>query len=165
MTASKQHNAHTFFCMRTSLSLSLFFHSSARALMYWVSFCFSCNGMMDMALEVIQYTVSWSGFLQIWTSHLPSGNVSASRVWFPLSLWIFFPGPVIPLPEKLVLQWLPCHVPGVRPPCWPSGKASTSRAEGPRIESRLRRDFFGVESYQWLQNWHSSGYPARRLAL
>ena len=25
--------------------------------------------------------------------------------------------------------------------------------------------FVGVESYQWLQNWHSSGYPARRLAL
>ena len=25
--------------------------------------------------------------------------------------------------------------------------------------------FFGVESFQWLQNWHSSGYPARRLAL
>ena len=24
--------------------------------------------------------------------------------------------------------------------------------------------FFGVESYQRLQNWHSSGYPARRLA-
>ena len=44
-------------------------------------------------------------------------------------------------------------------------KASASRAEGPRFESRLRRDFFGVESYQWLQNWHSSGYPARRLAL
>ena len=44
-------------------------------------------------------------------------------------------------------------------------KASASRAEGPVFESRLRRDFFGVESYQWLQNWHSSGYPARRLAL
>ena len=27
-------------------------------------------------------------------------------------------------------------------------KASTSRAEGPGFESRLRRDFFGVESYQ-----------------
>ena len=26
--------------------------------------------------------------------------------------------------------------------------ASTSRAEGPGFESRLRRDFFGVESYQ-----------------
>ena len=25
--------------------------------------------------------------------------------------------------------------------------------------------FFRVESYQWLKNWHSSGYPARRLAL
>ena len=25
--------------------------------------------------------------------------------------------------------------------------------------------FFGVESYQWLKNWHSSGYPARRLAF
>ena len=27
-------------------------------------------------------------------------------------------------------------------------KASTSRAEGHGFESRLRRDFFGVESYQ-----------------
>ena len=43
--------------------------------------------------------------------------------------------------------------------------ASTSRAEGPGFESRLRRDFFGVKSYQWLKNWHSSGYPARHLAL
>ena len=44
-------------------------------------------------------------------------------------------------------------------------KASALRAEDPGFESRLRRDFFGVESYQWLKNWHSSGYPARRLAL
>ena len=28
-----------------------------------------------------------------------------------------------------------------------------------------RRDFFGVELYQWLKNWHSSDYHARRLAL
>ena len=27
-------------------------------------------------------------------------------------------------------------------------KASASRAEGPGFESRLRRDYFGVESYQ-----------------
>ena len=27
-------------------------------------------------------------------------------------------------------------------------KASTTRAEGPEFESRSRRDFFGVESYQ-----------------
>ena len=27
-------------------------------------------------------------------------------------------------------------------------KASASRAEGPGFESRLRRDFFGVDSYQ-----------------
>ena len=27
-------------------------------------------------------------------------------------------------------------------------KASASREEGPGFESRLRRDFFGVESYQ-----------------
>ena len=52
-----------------------------------------------------------------------------------------------------------------QPPRWSSGKASASRAEDPGFESRLRRDFFGVESYQWLENWHSSGYPARRLAL
>ena len=44
-------------------------------------------------------------------------------------------------------------------------KASASGAEDPRFESRLRRDFSGVESYQRLQNWHSSGYPARHLAL
>ena len=53
----------------------------------------------------------------------------------------------------------------LRPHHRPSGKASTSRAEGPGFESRLGRDFFRVESYQWLQNWHSSGFPARRLAL
>ena len=51
------------------------------------------------------------------------------------------------------------------PPRWPNGKAFASRAEDPGFESRLRRDFFGVESYQWLKKWHSSGYPARRLAL
>ena len=44
-------------------------------------------------------------------------------------------------------------------------KASASRAGDPGFESRLRRDFSGVESYQWLKNWHSSGYPARRQAL
>ena len=44
-------------------------------------------------------------------------------------------------------------------------KASASRPEDPGFESRLRRDFFGIESYQLLKNWHSSGYPARRLAL
>ena len=53
----------------------------------------------------------------------------------------------------------------VGPPRWPSGKASASIAEDPGFESRLRRDFVGVESYQRLKNWHSSGYPARRLAL
>ena len=50
-------------------------------------------------------------------------------------------------------------------PRWSSGKASTSRAEGPGFKSRLRQDFFGVESYQWLKNCLSSGYPARRQAL
>ena len=30
----------------------------------------------------------------------------------------------------------------------PSGKASASTAEDPGFESRLRRDFFGVKSYQ-----------------
>ena len=53
--------------------------------------------------------------------------------------------------------------------CWdvkqPTNKQTASRAEDPVFESRLRRDLFGVESYQWLKNWHSSGYPARRLAL
>ena len=44
-------------------------------------------------------------------------------------------------------------------------KASSSRAEDAGFESRLRRDFFGVESYQRLRNWHSSGYPARSLVL
>ena len=44
-------------------------------------------------------------------------------------------------------------------------KASPSRAENPGFESSLRRDVFGFESYQWLKNWHSSGHPARRLAL
>ena len=44
-------------------------------------------------------------------------------------------------------------------------KASAPRAEDPGFEFRLHRDFSGVESYQWLKKWHSSGYSARRLAL
>ena len=38
--------------------------------------------------------------------------------------------------------------PTTKPPRWPSGKASASRAEDPEFESRLRRDFFGVVSHQ-----------------
>ena len=59
-----------------------------------------------------------------------------------------------------------------QPPLWPRDnlvglivKASASRVEDPGFESRLPRDFAGVESYRWLKNWHSSGYPSRRLAL
>ena len=33
---------------------------------------------------------------------------------------------------------------GFKQPGWPSGKASTSGAEDPGFESRLRRNFFGV---------------------
>ena len=35
-------------------------------------------------------------------------------------------------------------------------KASASRAEDPGFESLLRRDFFGVEPYQWLSRQASS---------
>ena len=52
-------------------------------------------------------------------------------------------------PKKRLFPW-PCADQSL-PPCWPSGKASASRAEGPGFESRLWRDFFGVESYQWLK--------------
>ena len=34
-------------------------------------------------------------------------------------------------------------------------KPSAPKAEGPEFESRLRREFFRVESYQRLQNWYS----------
>ena len=43
-------------------------------------------------------------------------------------------------------------------------KASTSRAEDPGFESRLRRDFSGSSHTSDLKNWHSRGYPTRRLA-
>ena len=51
--------------------------------------------------------------------------------------------------DHRLLQQLLIEGPKVsaKPPRWPSGKASASRAEGPGFESRLRRDFFGVESY------------------
>ena len=34
------------------------------------------------------------------------------------------------------------RTPLLLPPCWPSGKASTSRVEDPRLDSRLHQDFF-----------------------
>ena len=39
-------------------------------------------------------------------------------------------------------------------------KSSAPKAEGPEFESRLRRDFSASR-----QDWHSSGHPARHLAL
>ena len=44
-------------------------------------------------------------------------------------------------------------------------KVSAWRVKDPGFKAHLRRYFFGVESYQWLNNWHSSGYPARHLVL
>ena len=44
-------------------------------------------------------------------------------------------------------------------------KASALGVKDLGFESHLQQDFFRVESYQWLKIWHSSGYPARRLAL
>ena len=35
----------------------------------------------------------------------------------------------------------------VKPPRWPSGKVSASRAEDPGFESRLQRDFFTGSSH------------------
>ena len=44
-------------------------------------------------------------------------------------------------------------------------KASALRAEDPEVWfSLVQWGFFLVELYQWLKNWHSSGYPARCLA-
>ena len=44
-------------------------------------------------------------------------------------------------------------------------KASASRAEDPEFWILLAMGFFWVKSFQWLKHWHSSGYPARRVAL
>ena len=44
-------------------------------------------------------------------------------------------------------------------------KASASGSGRSQVQIPLATGFFQVESYQWLINWHSSGYPARRLAL
>ena len=44
-------------------------------------------------------------------------------------------------------------------------KASASRAEDPGFESRLHRDFSGVESYQWLKNWHPTLPGAWRCSV
>ena len=40
--------------------------------------------------------------------------------------------------------WFNIGIPCFRPPHWPSGRAFASRAEDPRFEYRLRRDFFRV---------------------
>ena len=44
-------------------------------------------------------------------------------------------------------------------------KASASRAEDPWFEFRWRQNFFESSHTADLTHWHSSGYPARRLAL
>ena len=44
-------------------------------------------------------------------------------------------------------------------------KASALGEADPGFNSLLCWDYSRVKSYQWLTNWHSSGYPARRLVL
>ena len=52
----------------------------------------------------------------------------------------------------------------LKPPHWLSCKASVLRVAD-LVQFLLSLwSFFQVESYQWLKNWYSSGYPARYLA-
>ena len=51
------------------------------------------------------------------------------------------------------------------PPHWPSGQGIRLETGRSGVRIQFVTGFFQVESYQWLKNWHSSGYPARRLAL
>ena len=44
-------------------------------------------------------------------------------------------------------------------------KAFASRAEDPGFESHLRQDFSRSSHTSDFKNWHSSGYPDRRLAI
>ena len=50
-------------------------------------------------------------------------------------------------------------------PRWPSGQGVRLGSGRSGVRIPLATGLFRVESYQWLQKWHSSGYPARRLAL
>ena len=62
----------------------------------------------------------------------------------------------------------PSHLrvsPPAPPPRWPSGLGVRLGSGRSGLRIPLVTGFFRVESYQWLKNWHSSGYPARRLAL
>ena len=95
-----------------------------------------------------------------------SSTINIPRSSDVFSCVIFFSGS-IPLNIFLTKQMYRRNVPFVkkfglavvcqRPPRWPSGKASVSRAEDPGFEYRLPLNFFGVESYQLLKNWHSNG--------
>ena len=115
----------------------------------------------------------WVRFLHMWPVFNPTIEVVTFhlRGWCILGVFYFQHSPVLDMNVRIFwICTMECmctqtliqrvyHLVGL------VVKASASRAEGPGFESRLRRDFFGVESYQWLKNWHSSGYPARRLAL
>ena len=51
------------------------------------------------------------------------------------------------------------------PPHWPNSSGVDPGSGRSGVQIPLATEFFQVESYQWLKNWHSSDYPARRLAL
>ena len=115
--------------------------------------CGRCSSMclsvhLCLGARKVQSVVCWArcpvwcsvvGFNLLWASG--RGDFSPGFTWF-----------LTPFPQQHRLVGLVV-------------KASASRAEDPGFESRLRWDFYGVKSYQWLKHWHSSGYPARRLAL
>ena len=95
---------------------------------------------------------------------LPVGNLSCilskGEDHDTVALWDILPG----FPQSSQLGQLTGSL--HRPPRWPSGQGVRFQSGRSRVRIPLvPGSFFGVESYQWLRNWHSSAYPARRLVL
>ena len=120
-----------------------------------------CNFYLSVAAHKLSSQIRpWDTLACCWDVKQQTNKLCLLQLW-PLSSFFSLSA----LSTHMHTASHTSHFSPFLPPRWPSGKASASRAEDPGFESRLRWDFFGVESYQWLKNWHSSGYPARRLVL
>ena len=120
--------------------------------------------LRDRSAQTILHAATLRKKLQIKLSSTPSHSILTLGQPVPaLTLQCQAPGRVTTgLPVFKSLVWLDPEKSRRKQDFNPASSAPKADA---LTESRLHQDFSGVESYQWRKNWHSSGYPARHLAL
>ena len=139
-----------YYCMRNQTLLHLL--SCKFVDQFWCNL--PCCNKLLVLLEIM---LNWSCMSSIWGRVDFIKCFSSGLHWDACKLICFKLGLMLDLTKLYTM------IPVWRPR-WPSGQGIHLESGRPRVQFPLALGFSG-SSYQWLNNWHSSGCPARRLTL